>query len=125
MSALSFEKTPEAYRYPSIEAARDDLQERQRRTDEYCRDVEELLVILKALAIGADYQSNEEPVDAAAFLHLAERLERSFNAVREARTREWPTMVVVTDNDLHALERKPGALWGVEHLDGKPEPIAV
>ena len=121
MNAPAYDKTPEAYRYASLQAAGDDLERRHRATDELCREVEELLVILKALATGASYQSNDEPVDAYAFLHLAERLERAFTAVGDARTREWPTVVIVRDSDLHALERSPGALFGVERLDGKPE----
>lgn len=117
MNAPSYEKTPEAYRYPTLEAARDDLEKRHRATDELCREVEELLVILKALSEGAEAM-NDERVDPEAFLHLAERLERAFTAVQHARTREWPNLVVVTNNDLFQLERTPGALFGVEHLDG-------
>jgi hypothetical protein len=85
-----------------------------------------LLVIFKALAVGADYQGDEEPVDGAAFRHLAERLEKAFTAVMNERTRTWPVYVIVTENDLLVLERKPGALWSMEHLDGKREtPIAA
>ena len=124
MNALSFDKTPEAYRYPSIEAARDDLQRRHRATDELEREVEHLLVIFNALAMGA-HEMSDERVDPEAFVYVAERLERAFRAVQESRTREWPCLCIVKDNDLMSVEHKPGAAWGVDRLDGKHEPVTA
>ena len=116
---LAFKHTPPAYRFNSMAEARRDLRERHVAGAKRLEEVRDLVTVLQALAEGGAYAEDAgDCVSADAYLTLANRIETAVTALHEADTRLWPTVVIISDDDLLAVEHKPGAAAGVDRLDG-------
>lgn len=111
--------TPEAYRFSDMHAAREDLLARLRRFGD--NELEELRGVARtfqALAECHEGAGDSVILDPESLLYLAKRLMAVSADIALWDGEIWPTAVIIGDNALDALERKPGALQGLRNRAG-------
>lgn len=110
------EITPDAYRFADLHAAREDLMGRLRRFGD--GELEELRGVARTIQSLAECHAEAGDsviLDAEALLWLAKRLMAVSADIARWDDEIWPVAVIVNENDLAALERKPGALQGLRN----------
>lgn len=111
--------TPEAYRFADMHAAREDLMARLRRLGD--NELEELRGVARTVQALAECHAEAGDsviLDPESLLYLAKRLMAVSADIALWNDEVWPVAVIVNENDLAALERKPGALQGLQNRAG-------